>query len=83
MRQPLPRHLDGRQLVAQAALLEGPARGLGRRFGRGRPVTELGRLVGEPLFGLVDLGAFGRFQLGDLVLGKLGEEAQEAARAAP
>jgi hypothetical protein len=42
-------------------------------------MQQRGRLVGEDLLRLVDLGAFGAFQPGDLVERQIGEQPQEAA----
>ena len=61
------RNVDGRQGVGERAFLEGLAR---RSFGlirSGAAVHQRGRLVGEHLLRLVDLGALERRELLDLV----------------
>ena len=62
-----------------AAFLEGAARRLGRLVRRVAAVEERGRLGGEHLLRLVDLGAVERREPRDLVERQLGEELEEAA----
>ena len=59
--------LDGRQRFRERAFLESAARGLGRLIGRRAAMHQRGRLGGENLLRLVDLGALERRETRDLV----------------
>eukprot|EP01136_Pigoraptor_vietnamica_P003491 Opistho-1_new@32805 len=73
------RHCQRREVVARRAFLEGFSRGLGGGFGGLATAAHGGSFGGEDLLRLVDLGAFKRFEPGDLVQWQVGEQAQEAA----
>ena len=73
------RHLHGGKLGADAAFLEGAARRLGDRRGRGLAVKQFGYLVRQHLFRLVSLGSLEGLEPFDLGARQIGEQAQEAA----